>query len=85
MHIICSTDDNFVQHCSVLLTSILINNKGVTIWVLTEGLTELNQEILKKEVESKGGVFNYLVVDSNIISKLPMPEDQLLSHISKAT
>lgn len=85
MNIICSTDDNFVQHCSVMLTSVLINNVGVSVWLLTEGLTEINQIILKEEVESKGGIFNYVKVNSEIISKLPMPNNDLLSHISPAT
>lgn len=85
MNIICSTDNNFVQHCSVMLTSVLINNIGVSVWLLTEGLTDVNQAILKDEVESKGGIFNYVKVDSAIISKLPMPKNDLLSHISPAT
>jgi lipopolysaccharide biosynthesis glycosyltransferase len=85
MNIICSTDNNFVQHCSVMLTSVLINNEGVSVWLLTEGLTKINQTILKDEVESKGGILNYVKVDSEIISKLPMPKNDLLSHISPAT
>lgn len=85
MNIICSTDDNFVQHCSVMLTSVLINNLGVSVWILTEGLTEANKAILKEEVESRGGIFNFVKVDSTIISKLPMPKHQSLSHISPAT
>ena len=85
MNIVCSTDDNFVQHCTIMLTSILLNNKDVVVWLLSEGLTEKNIAILKEEVETKGGVFNYLKVDSEIIAKLPMPEDDSLSHISPAT
>lgn len=85
MDIICSTDDNFVQHCSIMLASVLINNENISVWALSEGLTEANQSILKKEVESKGGVYNYVEVDSEIISRLPMPQNDLLSHISSAT
>lgn len=85
MNIISSTDDNFVQHCSIMLTSVLINNKNASVWVLSEGLTQVNQSILKKEVESKGGIFNYVEVDSEIISRLPMPDNDSLSHISAAT
>lgn len=85
MNIICATDDNFVQHCSVMLASVLLNNQGVTVWILTEGLTEANRTILKNEVESKGGIFNCIKVDGEIISKLPMPSHDSLSHISAAT
>ena len=85
MNIICSTDDNFVQHCSIMLTSILVNNVGVVVWLLSEGLIENNLKTIKEEVESKGGVFNYVEVDSTIISKLPMPNNDSLTHISPAT
>jgi lipopolysaccharide biosynthesis glycosyltransferase len=85
MNIICSTDDNFVQHCTVMLTSVLLNNENVVIWLLSEGLTEENKKILKEEVESKGGIFNYIKVNSDIIAKLPMPKNDSLSHISPAT
>ena len=74
MNIICSTDNNFVQHCSIMLTSVLTHNSNVSIWILSEGLTENNLEILKNEVESKGGLINYVQVDSEIISKLPTPK-----------
>ncbi len=85
MNIVCSTDDNFVQHCSIMLSSVLLNNDGVVFWILSEGLTAINQMILKDEVESKGGIFNYIKVDSAIISRLPMPKNDNLSHISPAT
>ncbi|MEI7661397.1 MAG: glycosyltransferase family 8 protein [Bacteroidota bacterium] len=85
MNIICATDDNFVQHCSVMLASVLVNNEDVIVWLLSEGLTENNYSILKTEVESKGGIFNYVEVNSKIISKLPMPDHASFSHISPAT
>lgn len=85
MIIVCSTDDNFVQHCCIMLTSVLINNSNVSVYVLTEKLTEDNLDIIKNEIESKGGVFHLIVVDSSIISKLPMPDLNELSHISSAT
>lgn len=85
MNIVCSTDDNFVQHCTIMLTSVLLHNSDVTVWVLSEGLTVKNQKILKDEIEDKRGIFKYLEVDSEIISRLPMPNDGMLSHISPAT
>ena len=85
MNIICSTDNNFVQHCSIMLTSVLVNNDGVVVWLLSEGLTETNLAILKNEVESKGGDLNYILVDSALIAKFPMPKNDLNTHISPAT
>lgn len=85
MNIVCSTDNNFVQHCCVMLTSVLLNNENVSVFLLTEGLSEANHNIIKQEVESKSGIFNYLLVDSDVISKLPMPKSKNLLHISSAT
>lgn len=49
MNIALATDDNFVQHCCVTITSILCNNKGVDIYIVTEGLSANNEKLLKKQ------------------------------------
>lgn len=85
MVIVCATDDNFVQHCCIMLVSVLLNNKDVEIYVLTEGLTEENKGIIRKEVERYHGVIHFCLVDSSIVEKFPMPTLDGLSHISRAT
>lgn len=85
MNIVCATDDNFVQHCCIMLVSLLVNNKDVEIYVLTEGLKQKNKAIIIEEVERYKGKVNFCMVDSSIIEKFPMPKIGGLSHISKAT
>lgn len=85
MNIVCATDDKFVQHCSIMLVSLLINNKDVEIYVLTEGLKVENQTILTEEVERYKGRLHFCLVDSSIVEKFPMPKIGGLSHISRAT
>ncbi|MFZ4798012.1 MAG: glycosyltransferase family 8 protein [Bacteroidia bacterium] len=85
MNIVCSTDNNFVQHCCIMLTSVLVNNDNVTVFLLTEGLTKSNIEILRSEIESKNGIFEYIIVENSIFSRLPMPNDSKLTHITVAT
>jgi len=85
MNIVCATDDNFVQHCCIMLTSVLLNNSNVSVFVLSEGLSSLNQNILQEEVEFRGGVYNYYEVDNTIIKQFPMPDLEELRHISSAT
>lgn len=85
MNIVCATDDNFVQHCSIMLTSLLVNNSDVQIYVLTEGLKPENEKIIREEVEDKGGKVDFCIVDSSIVEKFPMPSIGGLSHISRAT
>ena len=85
MNIVCATDDNFVQHCSIMLTSLLVNNSDVQIFVLTEGLKPENEKIIREEVEDKGGKVNFCIVDSSIVEKFPMPDNGSINHISRAT
>lgn len=85
MNIVCATDDKFIQHCSIMLVSLLCHNKDVDIYIMTEGLTEENKHILQEETESKGGRVHFCHVDSSIIEKLPLSNLEGLSHISKAT
>ena len=86
MNILCSTDDNFAQHCAVLLISILKNNPdNVSIYLFTEGLSDYNEKALKEIVKENGGDINIVLVDPELLTDCPMPSDPHLSHISKAT
>ena len=85
MIIVCATDDNFVQHCSIMLVSLLCNNKDVEIYVLTEGLKHENEKIIQEEVEHYNGRVHFCLVDPSIVEKFPMPSLGGLSHISRAT
>lgn len=85
MNIICATDNNFIQHCSIMLVSLLTNNKDVDVYILTEGLTEDNQKILNEEVEAKGGRIHYCMVDTSIVENMPLSKVEGLNHISRAT
>lgn len=85
MNIVCATDDNFVQHCSIMLVSLLLNNTDVNIYVLTEGLRPDNQRIISEEVERHNGKLHFCLVDSKIVEKFPMPKVAGLKHISRAT
>lgn len=49
----CNTDDNYVQHCCVMLCSLFENNKEIVfhIYVLAHNLSSCSSEILKKLVQ----------------------------------
>ena len=85
MIVVCATDDNFIQHCSIMLVSLLINNRDVEIFVLTEGLKRENMDIIQKEVERYSGIVHFLQVDSKVVERFPMPQSAGLTHISRAT
>lgn len=51
-HITCNTDENYMQHCCVMLCSLFENNKGMAfhIHILTHGLSSQSSDILTKLV-----------------------------------
>lgn len=85
MVIACATDNKFVQHCSVMLTSLLCNNKGVEIYILTDGLSDANALLLNEEVVSKKGTLTICNIDSALLERFPLSSIGELAHISKAT
>ncbi len=85
MNIVCATDDNFVQHCCIMLVSLLCNNKDVDIYILTEGLTDENRRIIEEEVSAKSGHVHFCIVDSSLIENMPLSKAEGLNHISRAT
>lgn len=85
MNIVLATDNNYVQHCAITISSILRNNSDVTIYVLTEDLFENNKKILCDEVDAYNGKIEIVMVNKDIIDSLPMPSHVYLAHISRAT
>ena len=85
MNIVLATDNNFVQHCCVTLTSILYNNNDVDLYIITDGLTVENERLLESQTKKMNGKFHLALVDKSIISKFPMPKTGLNEHISLAT
>lgn len=85
MNIVLSTDNNFVQHCAVTMVSILENNKDVSFFIITDGLTDSNSLILSELAKKYDSSLQFLLVDKSIVSRLPMPDNSNLKHISPAT
>lgn len=84
MHLVCSIDNNYVQHCCVMLTSFFENNKGDghSVHLLTEGLSEENRTCIQNLVESYNGSFSYYFVDHDILASFPIKEED---HLTIAT
>lgn len=84
MNIVLASDNKFVQHCCVTMTSILRHNKNVVFYLFTEGLSEENNKLLSHQVEQMGGVLKICLMDSSIVSRFPMPKTSA-THITVAT
>ncbi len=84
MNIVLATDDNFVQHCSVTIVSILKNNNNVNFYVITEGLSDINVSYLKGLASENNGQLEIINVPSNIVKDFPLSR-LASSHITIAT
>ncbi len=84
MNVVLASDNNYVQHCCVTMTSILYNNKDVHFYLFTEGLSPQNEDLLQKQVSDYDGKLSICKIDSNVVQRFPMPKTQS-SHISIAT
>ena len=85
MNIACSADDKFIQHCCIMLTSVLINNEDVDVYLLSEGISSESFDKISIEVARLNGRLHYILINNEVINKLPLPEFANLKHISKAT
>lgn len=84
INILLATDDNFVQHCCVTITSVLVNNQDVVIYLFTEGLTSEHVEQLNSVATAYGGELHIHKVRHEQVKDFPMPS-YMSSHISIAT
>lgn len=84
MDIVCSTDNNYVQHCCCMLVSFLENNKEDrhSIHVLSEELKPEYLKQIKDVVDSYKGQFFYYAVNPDCLKFCPV---KATDHLSIAT
>lgn len=74
-HISCATDDNYAQHCGVMLCSLFENNKGsqyvVHVLMSKATLHQDNCDKLRRLVESYGSECVFHDVDCSKIQNMP--------------
>ena len=84
MDIVCSIDNNYVQHCCVMLSSLLANNKWEKhrVHLLSEGLSIDNINLIDKLVSSHNSELHYYQLTSEKLKQCPIKETD---HLSIAT
>lgn len=84
MDIICATDNNYVQHCGVMLTSLFENNKGeeIHVYVLTEGLSEICKKSIENIISNYNGYFHYCKIDQSYFEKCPIRKGDHVSIVA---
>lgn len=84
MNIVCSADNNYIQHCCVMLISFFENNREEkhTVHFLTEGVEQAHQEFIRNIVHSYQGKFFYYLVRAEFLESCPI---RATDHLTIAT
>lgn len=69
LHLCCCTDDNYAQHCAVMLCSLFENNRAhtFTVHILINTLKDEYKKSLKKLAESYNSEVLFYEVDSTLL------------------
>lgn len=59
MDIVCAADTNYVEHCTVMLTSLFLKNRGedITVHLLSDSMSDAGIASIGEAVRSFGGRF----------------------------
>lgn len=84
INILCSTDDNYVPFCGIMLTSLFENNRkeNFDVYLFTERLKEDNIKNLQRMIADYGNQLYICYVDENVVKNFPI---KLSDHVSLAT
>jgi lipopolysaccharide biosynthesis glycosyltransferase len=74
IHIACTPDNNYAQHCVVMLNSLFINNPGESfcIHIVQNGLNEENKRILERFIIHKKTLYKFYTIDGHQLSDAPV-------------
>jgi lipopolysaccharide biosynthesis glycosyltransferase len=81
-HIVCTIDDNYVQHFIVMLSSLFFQNSKshFNIFILTEGLSKENEKLIGEFFRDFRNSYLFLKLDPNLLKAAPV-----FGHVSLAT
>jgi lipopolysaccharide biosynthesis glycosyltransferase len=76
LDITCSTDDNYIQHCSAMLCSVFENNKehDITVHLLHHGLSSDSQSFLVELANRYGDTILFYDIDLNRLGEVTVDE-----------
>jgi lipopolysaccharide biosynthesis glycosyltransferase len=80
-HITCNTDNNYAQHCCVMLCSLFENNKELSfhVHILTHGLSSQVKDIIKKLVERYNQLLTIYNIDESKLEGVKFRKDRPLT------
>jgi lipopolysaccharide biosynthesis glycosyltransferase len=81
-YIAVTIDENYVQHCGVMLLSLFENNVGEKfhVFIIHNGITLPQQQLLKEQISLYNQKVDFFLIDENLLKNAPVS-----SHVSLAT
>jgi lipopolysaccharide biosynthesis glycosyltransferase len=82
MNIVCTIDENYVQHCAVMLCSLSRNNPGVnfSVFIITPGLSKHLENKLLFFLQKLKFTVSFITIDKSQLANAPV-----YGHVSLAT
>lgn len=84
MNILLCTDNNYIQHCSVTMVSVLKNNKNVLFYIFSTDISLENKLFLQSLVEPYNSNVKIILIEKELLKDFPMSVEAS-SHISVST
>lgn len=81
INILCSTDDNYVPYCGIMLTSLFENNKDakIHVYLMTETMSDSNWARLQELTRKYSQNISPIIIDSRKLKDCPMHDDDYVS------
>lgn len=72
IHILCATDENYASQCGIMLTSILLNNVNIDVYVLISNpLSQRNMKRFRLLQHKYKAKINFIYVNKEQFKKMP--------------
>ncbi len=84
INIICAADENYIQHCAIMLKSVFFNNQDhcICVYIFTEGLSNKNVSVLNNISNLANHKIEFVNINSELLHKCPI---RINDHITIAS
>ncbi|NJL10544.1 MAG: glycosyltransferase family 8 protein, partial [Calothrix sp. SM1_7_51] len=82
IRVVCTIDSNYIQHCGVMLCSLLSNNQhnDFYFYIIHNGLDTKSRKVLEKFLDKSKQQFSFIEIDSSLLK-----EAIVSNHVTIAT
>ncbi len=82
INIVCTIDQNYIQHCGVMLCSLFFNNQSTQfrVYILTDNESTIEIKRLTNLVEKYGHQVSIICIDKSYFKNVPIS-----NHVTEAT